>query len=271
MAFEHYIYTGTTRLRCGYTTGSCAALAAKAACEMLLSRKPVGRVSIVTPGGLPVEADVVDACIGEGCAQCAVRKDAGDDADVTDGVLVYARVEHAGSGTGAAGSKGAPARESEVSVDGGVGVGRVTLPGLEQSVGAAAINATPRAMITSAVREVCAHVVEWQTDAMDERVNTYVDYMEAHFDDPELCASSLANEFHVSEKYLFTLFKKKTGYSPTSYLHHIRMERAAQLLRETELSVAEIARAVGYESQSKFTAAFKEYFGRLPKEYRKTT
>ena len=95
MAFEHYIYTGTTRLRCGYTTGSCAALAAKAACEMLLSRKPVGRVSIVTPGGLPVEVDVVDACIGEGCAQCAVRKDAGDDADVTDGVLVYARVARA--------------------------------------------------------------------------------------------------------------------------------------------------------------------------------
>ena len=156
MAFEHYIYTGTTRLRCGYTTGSCAALAAKAACEMLLSRKPVGRVSIVTPGGLPVEANVVDACIGEGCAQCAVRKDAGDDADVTDGVLVYAHVEHAGSGTGAAGSKDVPARESEVSVDGGVGVGRVTLPGLEQPVGAAAINATPRAMITSAVREVCA-------------------------------------------------------------------------------------------------------------------
>ena len=156
MAFEHYIYTGTTRLRCGYTTGSCAALAAKAACEMLLSRKTVGRVSIVTPGGLPVETDVVDTCIGEGCAQCAVRKDAGDDADVTDGVLVYARVEHAGPGTGTAGSKGVSARESEVSVDGGVGVGRVTLPGLEQPVGAAAINATPRAMITSAVREVCA-------------------------------------------------------------------------------------------------------------------
>ncbi len=64
-----------------------------------------------------------------------MRKDAGDDADVTDGVLVYARVEHAGSGTGAAGSKDVPAHESEVSVDGGVGVGRVTLPGLEQPVG----------------------------------------------------------------------------------------------------------------------------------------
>ena len=117
MAFEHYIYTGTTRLRCGYTTGSCAALAAKAACEMLLSRKPVGLVSIVTPGGLPVEANVVDACVGEGCAQCAVRKDAGDDADVTDGVLVYARVEHAGSGTGAAGGKDVPARESVITND----------------------------------------------------------------------------------------------------------------------------------------------------------
>lgn len=85
-----------------------------------------------------------------------MRKDAGDDADVTDGVFVYALVKHAGSGTGAAGSKDVPTRESEVSVDGGVGVGRVTLPGLEQPVGAAAINATPRAMIASAVREVCA-------------------------------------------------------------------------------------------------------------------
>ena len=100
MAFEHYIYTGTTRLRCGYTTGSCAALAAKAACEMLLSRKTVGRVSIVTPGGLPVETDVVDVCIGEGCAQCAVRKDAGDDADVTDGVLVYATGSRPGDAAG---------------------------------------------------------------------------------------------------------------------------------------------------------------------------
>lgn len=89
---------------------------------------------------------MVDACIGERCAQCAVRKDAGDDADVTDGVLVYARVEHAVSGTGAAGSKGVPTRESEVSVDGGVGVGRVTLPGLEQPGGGGRHNATPRAM-----------------------------------------------------------------------------------------------------------------------------
>lgn len=156
MAFEHYIYTGTTRLRCGYTTGSCAALAAKAACEMLLSRKPVGRVSIVTPGGLPSRRTWSTYASARGAPSAPCERTQATMPDVTDGVLVYALVEHAGPGTGAAGSKGVPARESEVSVDGGVGVGRVTLPGLEQPVGAAAINATPRAMITSAVREVCA-------------------------------------------------------------------------------------------------------------------
>lgn len=151
MAFEHYIYTGTKRLRCGYTTGSCAALAAKAACEMLLSGELARRASILTPGGLPVEVDVVDASVGEGFAQCAVRKDAGDDVDATDGILVYARVER-GGGTGS----GFPAEGGVgVSVDGGEGVGRVTLPGLEQPVGSAAINATPREMIRRAVREVC--------------------------------------------------------------------------------------------------------------------
>ncbi len=152
MAFEHYIYTGTKKLRCGYTTGSCAALAAKAACEMLLSGALARRASILTPGGLPVEVDVADASVGEGFAQCAVRKDAGDDVDATDGILVYARVER-GGGTGS----GLPVEGGVgVSIDGGEGVGRVTLPGLEQPVGSAAINATPREMIERAVREVCA-------------------------------------------------------------------------------------------------------------------
>lgn len=153
MAFEHYIYTGTTRLRCGFTTGSCAALAARAACEMMLAGKPCTRTRIMTPGGLPVEADVVDARTGDGFAECAVRKDAGDDVDATDGVLVYARVARTGT-EGRAHASGQ--RDVRVAIAGGEGVGRVTLPGLEQPVGEAAINATPRAMIAAAVREVCA-------------------------------------------------------------------------------------------------------------------
>ena len=66
------------------------------------------------------------------------------------------------------------------------------------------------------------------------------------------------------------MFKQIYGNSLAAHMKEHRMEKAASLLRETELSVAEIAGQVGYESQSKFTAAFKEQFGQLPKEYRRT-
>lgn len=108
VAFDHYIYTGTTRLRCGYTTGSCGRARGEGGLrDALVTKARRPRVDR-HPRRAAVEANVVDACIGEGCAQCAVRKDAGDDADVTDGVLVYARVEHAGSGTGAAAARACP-------------------------------------------------------------------------------------------------------------------------------------------------------------------
>lgn len=137
MTFERYVWTGTKRLRCGYTTGSCAALAAQAAARMLLTGALVERASITTPGGLPVDADVLDASFDAERAHAAVRKDAGDDVDATDGLLVCVDVSF---------SKGAGVR-----VEGGAGVGRVTKPGLDQPVGAAAINTVPRAMVTAAV------------------------------------------------------------------------------------------------------------------------
>jgi cobalt-precorrin-5B (C1)-methyltransferase len=127
-------------LRCGYTTGSCAAAAAKAAVSMLLSSAPLPRVSIDTPKGLRLTMDVLDVeCTGESVS-CAVKKDSGDDPDVTDGILVFARVEKI---------------ETGVRIDGGAGVGRVTKPGLDQPVGAAAINTVPRRMIAENVRAVC--------------------------------------------------------------------------------------------------------------------
>ena len=68
---------------------------------------------------------------------------------------------------------------------------------------------------------------------------------------------------------LKTLFKSVYGSSLAAHMKEHRMERAAELLRESDMSVAEIANQVGYESQSRFSAAFKEYYGQLPKEYRK--
>ena len=79
----------------------------------------------------------------------------------------------------------------------------------------------------------------------------------------------LSRQYLMNPTTLKQVFKSVYGTSLAAHMKEHRMGRAAQLLRETDESVAEIARAVGYESQSKFTAAFKDYFGALPKEYRK--
>ena len=138
MAFEHFIRSGQKMLRCGYTTGTCAALAAAGAARLLLTGRRPALLCLRTPKGWPVEVEPDALELEGGEARCAVRKDAGDDPDVTDGMLVWATVRL----TGAPG----------VLIDGGEGVGRVTKPGLDQPVGAAAINRVPRQMIAEAVQ-----------------------------------------------------------------------------------------------------------------------
>jgi len=95
----------------------------------------------VTPKGLTVEVAPELCRLEDGAARCAVRKDAGDDPDVTDGMLICAEVRRAGRG---------------LVIDGGAGVGRVTKAGLDQPVGAAAINSVPRRMIAAALESCCA-------------------------------------------------------------------------------------------------------------------
>ena len=89
---EEYTTVGARRLRCGYTTGTCAAAASRAAAELLLHGGFVPAVTVSVPAGIDIVVEVEEHETGDGWAQCAVRKDAGDDPDVTDGVLVYARV-----------------------------------------------------------------------------------------------------------------------------------------------------------------------------------
>ena len=87
--------------------------------------------------------------------------------------------------------------------------------------------------------------------------------------DTRVTIEELSHQYLMNPTTLKQVFKSVYGSSLAAHMKEHRMARAAQLLRETDESVAEIARAVGYESQSKLTAAFKEYFGVLPKEYRK--
>ena len=133
MAFEHYVNSNGKRLRRGYTTGTCAALAAAGAARLLLTGQAPPLLKLTTPMGLPVEVEP-RVCRMEGeAALCLVEKDGGDDIDATAGLLIGAKVEKI-SGSG-------------IVIEGGPGVGRVTKPGLDQAVGEAAINRVPREMI----------------------------------------------------------------------------------------------------------------------------
>lgn len=140
MALEHYIRSGKKMLRCGYTTGTCAALAAAGAAHLLLSGESPDLLRLITPKGIPVEVEPVFCRRAGEAALCAVRKDSGDDPDATDGMLIGARVSRTKHG---------------ITLRGGEGIGRVTKPGLDQPVGEAAINSVPRKMICNSVSEIC--------------------------------------------------------------------------------------------------------------------
>lgn len=128
----------------GFTTGTCAAAAACAAARMIVSGHPVLYVTVMTPKGIAVFIEILDITMDGNYARCAVKKMSGADPDVTNGVLVYAEVTVFDNNADCTAS---------IDIDGGIGVGRVTLPGLDQPVGNAAINHVPRQMITDCVRK----------------------------------------------------------------------------------------------------------------------
>lgn len=131
-------------LRKGFTTGSCGAAAAKAALYMLLTGSVKDEIEIITPGGAVFRTEVKDIFREGNRVRCAVIKDGGDDPDVTTGLHVTAEVRAEERSDG----------PLEIRIEGGPGVGRVTLPGLDQPVGNAAINRVPRQMIEKELSEL---------------------------------------------------------------------------------------------------------------------
>ncbi len=113
---------------------------------MLLFEKRKEEICIETPKGISYHAKIEEISLGESFVSCAVRKDGGDDPDITNGILIFSRVS-----IGKADSKKGPL----VKIEGGRGVGKVTKPGLDQEVGNAAINRVPRQMIEKEVLEIC--------------------------------------------------------------------------------------------------------------------
>lgn len=154
-------------MRRGYTTGSCAAAASKAAAVMLLSGEETDTIKLDTPKGITLTLDVLDILRGPGFARCAIRKDSGDDPDDTNGTLIYATVSSLHAGIPEEELVMQPHTASVEQLDdrveiwGGIGVGKVTKPGLSCKVGGPAINPVPRKMIT---REVLAAMKQYGCD-----------------------------------------------------------------------------------------------------------
>ena len=140
---EEYVYIDGKKYRRGYTTGSCAAAASKAATHMLLTKNKIDKINIDTPKGIPLSLNVCNIELTENKAKCSIEKDGGDDIDATHSMHIYAEAELIDR-----------TNDEDIIVEGGIGVGVVTKKGLSVEVGKPAINPVPMRMINSEVRKV---------------------------------------------------------------------------------------------------------------------
>ena len=141
---QGYRMKNNQKLAIGFTTGSCAAAASKAATIMLITGKEIEEVELAVPGGLTFLLKVEHTRRGNGWVECSICKDSGDDPDVTNGIHIFSKVV----------DQGVKKDHSIVRIDGGIGIGRVTKPGLDQPIGEAAINKVPRKMIQMELEQV---------------------------------------------------------------------------------------------------------------------
>ena len=98
-------------------------------------------------------------------------------------------------------------------------------------------------------------------------VQEAMDYISAHYNDPDISVGTVAQSLNISEGYLSHTFKKETDYTLLNYLTRYRIHKAMELLRQGRLKVYEVAEAVGYRDIAYFSATFKKVAGMSPSEY----
>ena len=139
---EEYVYIDGKKYRRGYTTGSCAAAAAKASVHMLFTNKKIDNINIDTPKGILLTLKVKNIELKDKSAECSIEKDGGDDIDATHTMDIFAKAELI------------PREAEEIIVTSGVGIGIVTKKGLSVEVGKPAINPVPMKMIRNEIAKV---------------------------------------------------------------------------------------------------------------------
>ncbi|MCG8570971.1 MAG: cobalt-precorrin-5B (C(1))-methyltransferase CbiD [Spirochaetes bacterium] len=137
---EYYQTINGKKLKLGFTTGTAAALAAKAAARMLKNQQIITEIALITPAGMEMNTRVFDQKFTAQYAECSVVKDAGDDPDVTNGLKVHCKVSYQ--------------KTNQIEIIGGHGIGKVTKKGLSVAVGEKAINPQPKKMIKEAVASI---------------------------------------------------------------------------------------------------------------------
>ena len=122
-------------------------------------------------------------------------------------------------------------------------------------------------LIAEFAEESCFHESVMRKTSILQR--NMITYIQDHFSE-KLTLEMLANEFHLSQKYISRYFKEQFAISFMQYVGHLRMEKAKDLLRNTELSITEVAMSSGYPSVNLFIRSFKETYQVTPLQYRKT-
>ncbi len=122
--------------------------------------------------------------------------------------------------------------------------------------------------VEKAMEIACPEEIIDNHKSSEEIINHIHKYLIEHISE-RITIEELSRKYLMNPTTLKKVFKEVYGVSIAAHMKHHRMEEAARLLRESQKSIAEISQNVGYESQSRFTAAFKEHYGMPPTEYRK--
>lgn len=123
--------------------------------------------------------------------------------------------------------------------------------------------------IENIYKNLCLYVNQKKQSQNDSLLKNVIEYVNSNYMDYSLCLYTVASEFDLTEKYLSHFFKERTGENFSAYVEKVRMQKAIELLEDSELSITDIARQAGYNNNNTFYKAFKRIYGVSPSEYRR--